>query len=65
MPDKKQQSRDWIRAEDGFKAFRCDRCGDRYATGLPCPLPMMLAMMKSYEKMHKDCKEANSKSQSE
>ena len=47
---------DWIIAENGLSAFRCERCHDRYVVGLPCGFDMMLAMMESFKESHKDCK---------
>lgn len=35
--------------------FRCDRCGDSYEMNMPCPIDVMLAAGKAFEKNHKTC----------
>ncbi len=50
--------RDWIRWHGGG-LFSCDRCNERYEMTLPAPLPIVLAICKTFGELHAKCKKAN------
>jgi hypothetical protein len=37
-------------------ALRCRACGDSYYVNLPCPLDLVLAMLRAWEKGHRHCR---------
>lgn len=47
---------DHIVIETKNQAFTCLHCKAWYQPNLPAPLSMVVAMMESFVKIHKDCK---------
>jgi hypothetical protein len=37
--------------------LRCYRCGDYYVVNLPCPLTLVIAMLKCWDTMHRRCRQ--------
>ena len=51
------RKKEWIFVENGCKALRCERCGERLEMPLPINLEIGLAMMKAFGKVHRRCQE--------
>lgn len=53
---KRERKRDHVVLDNNVGAFLCLNCGQKYLPTMPCPLNMMVAMMRSFAAGHRRCK---------
>lgn len=52
-----KNKQDHIRVESGTNRLFCTNCGKDYQGTFPCSIDMFVAMMRSFGKSHKNCKD--------
>lgn len=48
---------EWVMAIDNGAGARCERCEATFHIELPCPVPVWVAAMRAFVKLHSRCAE--------